>query len=100
MKQTYEIKGSPHDKCWNENAIVGAETITLLELMEVIAKRGKGVRYRKLIIGFDNRTAHNGIVKEILKPTVCAKDGGAVILKIKSLKNEIEFDIEFKLITN
>ena len=52
-----------------ENTAKGAETITLLELIEVLGRKGKHITSRKIQIGFDNRTSYKKIMQALLKPS-------------------------------
>jgi len=72
-----------YHKEWENNTIVGAEAITLLELIEVIERKGRGISHGKITIGVDNRKVYQRIVEEIAKPNVYAKDSGAEIAQIK-----------------
>ena len=74
------------------------ETITLLELIEVIEKRGRHITRGKLLIDFDNYIAYRDIVKMVLTPNSYAKDAGVEIAQIRSLISKISFEIEIKLI--
>ena len=64
------------------NTIVGAEAITLLELMEVLKKRGKHIEHGKVMIGFNNKIAHQRIINEVTNPMMFANDTGAKIAQI------------------
>jgi len=58
-----------YHKEWMENTAKGAETITLLELIEVLGRKGKHITSRKIQIGFDNRTSYKKIMQALLKPS-------------------------------
>ena len=47
-----------YHKNWESNTAIGAETIMLLELMEVLLRKGKHIRHGKIRIGFYNRKAY------------------------------------------
>ena len=87
-----------YHKEWENNTIVGAEAITLLELIEVIERKGRGISHGKIIIGVDNRKVYQRIVEEIAKPNVYAKDSGAEIAQIKRLLEKIKFEIQIELV--
>jgi len=97
-QQTHQIERTIYHKDWKQNTIVGAEAITLLELLEVISKKCRNVRRGTIKIGFDNAKAYNNIVKNLNKPTQYAQDAGAEIARIKELIKDIAVRIELKLI--
>ena len=45
-------------KKWYDNAIVGAEAIVLLDLIEVLERKGYYTTHRKASVGFDNRIVY------------------------------------------
>ena len=77
-----------------DNISKGAETIALLELIEVLGSKGKHITSGKIQIGFDNRTSYKKITQALLKPSEYTQDSGAVIARIKTIINETQFDIE------
>ena len=79
MQQSVSLQYGIHHKNLIGNTIIGAETITLLELIEVIERKGRHITRGKLLIGFDNRIAYRDIVKKVLKPNSYTKDVGAEI---------------------
>jgi len=86
-------------KKWGNNTIIGAETITLLELFEVLWRKGKHINRGKIEIGFDNKKAYKEIKTTLRKYTKYAQDAGAEITRIKEIMQELKFDVEIKLIT-
>ena len=92
------LQNHMYHKEWENNTIVGAEAITLLELIEVIERKGRGISYGKITIGVDNRKVYQRIVEEIAKPKVYAKDSGAEIAQIKRLLEKIKFEIQIELV--
>jgi len=69
----------------------------LLELIEIIEKRGRHINNRKLVIGIDNCTAYGEIAKKVMKPNSYTNDTGIEIAQIRSLLQRIKFEIEFIL---
>ena len=79
--------------------MIGAETITLLELLEVLWRKGKHINRGKIQIGFDNKKAYKEIITTLRKYTKYAEDAGAEISRIKEIIRELKFDVEIKLVT-
>ena len=48
-------------KEWKHNTSIGAETIVLLDLLEIIEKEGRHITSSKIKIGFNNRIGHRKI---------------------------------------
>ena len=48
---------------WENNIVVRAEAIMLLELIETIDKKGRGTASGRIIISIDNRFVYHRIVK-------------------------------------
>ena len=86
-----------YHKEWMENTAKGAETITLLELIEVLGRKGKHITSRKIEIGFDNRNSYKKITQALLKPSEYTQDSGAAIARIKTIIKEVSFNIELVL---
>ena len=74
------------------------ETITLLELLEILEQKGRYINYGKVIISFNNRLVHRRILQEVYKPNSFAQDVGAEIAQIRWLIKKIAFEIELELI--
>ena len=91
-------KNSMHHKQWQNNTSAGAEAVVLLELMEILERKGRHISQGKTQIGFDNRIVHKKIVENIAKASIFAQDAGAEIAQIKSLKDKIKFEIELLLV--
>jgi len=83
---------------WQNNSTEEAEAITLLELMEVIERKGKHIREEKIQIGFDNRQAYKKIVQKLMKPSIYTREAGAEIARIKRIMDKVSFEIEIRLI--
>ena len=98
MQQSVLLQYGIYHKNWIGNTIIEVETIILLELIEVIERKGRHITRGKLLIGFDNHIAYRDIVKKVLKPNSHAKDAGAEIAQIRNLISKISFEIEIKLI--
>ena len=81
-----------------DNTSKGAEIIILLELIEVIGSKGKHITFRKIQIGFDNRTSHKKITQALSKPSKYTQDSGAAIARIKKIMKEAPFEIELVLV--
>ena len=84
-------------KEWKCNTIVGAEAIVLLQMLEVIERKGRHITSGKIRIGFDNREAHEKIVNKIVKASVFSQDSGAEIARIKETLDTVQFEIEILL---
>ena len=93
-----QMKKLLYHKNWNLNTIVGAEAITLLELMEVLKRRARHIENGKITIGFDNRIAHQQMINEVVKPTMFANDAGAEIAQIRDIMKEIKFEVKLQLV--
>ena len=87
------LQNHMYHKEWENNTIVRAEAITLLELIEVIERKERRISHSKIIIRVDNRKVYQKIVEEIAKPNVHTKDSGAKIVQIKRLLEKIKFEI-------
>ena len=92
------IENLLYHKEWMDNTSKGAETITLLELIEVIGSKGKHITSRKIQIGFDNRTSYKKITQALSKPSEYTQDSGAAIARIKKIMKEAPFEIELVLV--
>ena len=79
LQQSVSLQHGIYHKNWIGNTIIEAETITLLELIELIERRGRYITRGKLLIGFDNHIVYRDIIKKVLKPNSYAKDAGAEI---------------------
>ena len=97
-EQTIEVKNTLFHKNWDDNTYKGAEAIILLELIEVIEKKGRHILSGKMTIGLDNRKVYQAIVKGIVKASLFSQDGEAEIARIRQLIKRIRFEIELKLI--
>jgi len=83
-------------KRWNSSTIVGAEAITLLELIEVISLKSKHINNGSIQIGIDNRKVYQVISNAIEKPTQYSQDGRAAITRIKEIM--IESPVKIKIV--
>jgi len=97
-RQTNLTERTIYHKQWHPNTIVGAETITLLELVEVINKKCKHISRGKIRIGVDNRKAYNSITNQMMKSTQYTQDAGAEITRIKQIIEESHIEIQLILI--
>ena len=75
-----------------------AETITLLDLIELLRIKGREITSGKIEIGFDNRRSHRRIIQEIMKPSICAQEAGAEIMQIRRIIKEVTFEIDLVLV--
>ena len=82
----------------NENMVVRAEAITLLELIKIVERKGRGITHGRLVIRVDNCLVYHRIVENIAKPNVYAQDAGAEIAQIKKLIEKAKFDIQLELV--
>lgn len=94
----YKHEKSLYHKNWRVNTSKGAEAITLLELISVIERKGRGIERGKIIVAIDNRKVHRGILSEIVKPSTHTQDAGAEIAQMKKLLKKIRFEVEFNLV--
>ena len=81
-----EVKSNTWHKRWEHNAPVSSETIVLLELFEVLERRGRYAEEGSMTIGVDNRKAWNKAVNEMRKTNYHAQNTGAEIIQIKGNK--------------
>jgi hypothetical protein len=58
-RKELHLQNTLYHKKWGNNTIVGAETITLLELFEVLWRKGKHINRGKIEIGFDKKKPTN-----------------------------------------
>ena len=100
VDQSIALENSLFHKEWGSNTIVGAEAITLLELLEVINKKSKHIQHGKINIGIDNRKLRKTIIEKVMKPAQYTQDGGAVITRIKEIIKEASIEIKLTLITH
>ena len=84
-------------KEWNDNASIVAETITLLDLIEILRIKGREISARKFKIGFDNRNLHRRTMQEVIKLGVCAQEAGAEIMQMRRIMKEVTFDVDLVL---
>ena len=80
----------------DNNTNEGAETITLLELIAVIRKKGKCINNGKITVGIGNKKVHRGVVRTINKASEHAQDTGVEIAQMRKILRNIKFKIEFK----
>ena len=59
--QTQELllKYHLYHKEWENNTVIGAEAMMLLELIETINKKGRGIASGRIVIGVDNRFVYH-----------------------------------------
>ena len=60
-----EISRELYHKEWNNNTIGEAEVIVLLELLQVLERKGHHINQGIVKIRFDNRVNHRKIVQDI-----------------------------------
>ena len=56
------------------------EAIILLELLEVLKRKGRHIFHGLVVIGVDNRRVYRKIIENIKKASIFAQDAGAEIL--------------------
>ena len=96
--QSFELENTLYHKNWQDNTCVGAEAIVLLELMEVIKRKGQNICSRLITIGVDNRKVYHKVIEDILKPSIHVQDAGAEIVQIWRIISKINFTVDFKLV--
>ena len=96
--RSIKLKNTLFHKEQGANTIVGAEVVTLLEMLEVIHKKSKHMQQGSIKIGFDNRKAYKIIAANVIKPTQHTQDGRAAIARIKQIINEGPIEIKLTLI--
>ena len=69
--------------------------MTLLELIEVLKRRGRSIGSGKIVVDVNNRKVCRRTTKMIWKAIAHTQDAGAEISQIKKLLREIKFEIEF-----
>ena len=92
------IQRELYHKEWNDNINMVAETITLLDLIELLRIKGREITSGKIKIGFDNRSSHRRIIQEIMKPSICTQEAGAEIMQIRRIIKEVTFEIDLVLV--
>ena len=75
------------------NTPKSAEVITLLELVEVIERKGRMVDFGMIKISIDNRDAYKKIISNIKKSNYLVQDRGAEISQIRRLLKKIKFKV-------
>ena len=98
IDRSTKLENTLFHKEWGANTIVGAEVITLLEMLEVIHKKSKHMQHGSIEIGFDNRKVCKTIAAKVVKPSQYTQDGGVAIARIKQIINEAAFEIKLTLI--
>ena len=98
-RKELHLQNTLYHKKGGNNTIIGAETITLLELFEVLWRKGKHINRGKIEIGFDNKKAYKEIKTTLRKYTKYAQDAGAEITRTKEIIRDLKFDVELKLVT-
>ena len=68
-------------KRWKHNALRSDEAIVLLELFEVLERRGRHTEEGSMAIGVDNKNTCNKVASEIKKDH--AQNAGVEIAQIK-----------------
>jgi len=76
-EKTTELKNTLYHKCWNDNTCKGVEAIVLLELIEVIERKGWHISSRKITVGVDNRKVYQTIMEDVSKANEYVQDRGA-----------------------
>ena len=74
-----EISKEVCHKNWNTNTFRDTEAIVLLELLEVLERKGQYINYRMVKISFDNRINYKKLVNETMKVSIYVQDTGAEI---------------------
>jgi len=74
-----------------------AEAIILLELLEVIERKGRYIDSGQITIYFDNQYVYKKIIVDIRKSNYIAQEVGAKITTIKQLLKKIKFNIILEL---
>jgi len=97
-QQSAKISGELYHKEWDDNTIAIAETITLLELLTVIERRGRHIENGSIEIGFDHKRQYRQITGKIMKSNIYAQEGGAEIAAIKEIIDRINFEIKITLV--
>ena len=78
-KSRNKLEKEVYHKKWTNNIVVGAEVITLLELLEVIKRKGWHISQGLLVIGVDNRKVYRRITQDIKKARVFTYNAWAEI---------------------
>ena len=89
--KSFELSNTFYHKNWSENTHVGAEAIALLELLEVVQRKGRNISSGRLVIGLANSKVHRRIKDNILKSTTHTQDAGAMISQIRRILQTIKF---------
>ena len=91
----------PKDQTYYEeqqdNAVIGAGTITLLELMEALERKDKNVSCRRISIVFNNKELRRKIIKQGANPSIHVQDARAKITQTKRIKKDL-FQIDLTLV--
>ena len=87
-----------YHKDWRENTSVGAQYITLLELIEVLYKKGKHIECGTVVIAIGNSKAYNNIIRKIQKPSRLTQDSGAETARIKEIIAALNFKVQIELV--
>ena len=69
----------------------------MLELLEVLERKGRHILQGHIIIGVDNRRVYWKIVEDIKKASTYIQDTGVEILQIKKLLSKIRYEVEIQL---
>ena len=97
-QRSVEISGELYHKEWNDSTAGIAETITLLELLSVIERRGRHIENGSVDIAFDNKRHYRQITNDIRKSNMYAQEAGGEIARIKDLLQRIKFNVNIHLI--
>ena len=73
------------------------EAITLLELVEVIERKGRMIDFGIIKILIDNRDVYRKIISNIKKSNYLVQDEEVEISLIRRLLKKIKFKVQFKL---
>ena len=93
-----EISREVYHKNRNKNTIGGAKVIVLLELLQVLERKGCHINQGIVKISFDNRVNHRKLVEDIIKVSIYIQDAGAEKAQIVRVIKKIKFKIDIQLI--
>ena len=97
-EKTFRKERIVYHKRWDENSAGSAEVSVLLELIEVIAHKGKHIEEGEIVIGFDNRKMFKRLTSPIRRNSVYAQESGAEISRIQDLLATIKFSVNIRLV--
>jgi len=98
-EKSIEITNKIYCKQWIFNTEKEAELIVLLELLEVLARKGKYIMSRSIEVWIDNKYVNQKVYGMLLKPSLYSQDASTKIMRIRKILDIINFNIKLNIVS-